>query len=296
MDATTGQAPSAMFDLVRAAEARLRDFPGWSQEQVAGAALAAACLIGDMPPAGFFAAGLAGAPGSGKTTLGRLVCDSCQHVGTPAIVLSLDDYYLPRERRQALADKHPLFAQRGVPGTHDWTRLVGDLDRLRAGDVEGLRLPRFDKSRDDRVESDAFRSVDAPPRVVIVEGWLVGAPPQPTESLLQAVNPMETQEDPDGRWRSMVNTQLARYHDDLASRLDRRWFLAVPDWTHVIDWRWQQERELQVENAGRHLADRAAVAGFLSQFERISRHMSATCREWADRVIPVDTQHVMRPG
>ena len=95
--------------------------------------------------------GIAAPPGAGKSTLSRTLAHLLSGMDIPACVVSLDDYYLPLEDRQELADRmHPLFLTRGVPGTHDFDRLIRDLDRLRAGDIDGLRMPVFDKSRDDR--------------------------------------------------------------------------------------------------------------------------------------------------
>ncbi len=107
---------------------------------------------------------------------------------------------------------------------------------------------------------------------------------------------MEAEHDPDGRWRALVNERLFNYHRDLQRRLDRYWFLAAPDWDSVIDWRWQQEREAVAAGAPPHLDSREAVAEFLDQFQRISQHMLATCRQWADVVVRLDREHMMRIG
>jgi D-glycerate 3-kinase len=52
--------------------------------------------------------------------------------GVSAVVLSLDDFYLTKAARAALAESiHPLFATRGVPGTHDLTLLNETINALR---------------------------------------------------------------------------------------------------------------------------------------------------------------------
>ena len=76
--------------------------------------------------------GIAGAQGSGKTTLARA---AAERLG--AAHLSLDDVYLTRAERQALArEVHPLFAVRGPPGTHDLALLEGALAALRAAEAQ----------------------------------------------------------------------------------------------------------------------------------------------------------------
>ncbi|CAM5183690.1 hypothetical protein [Alishewanella longhuensis] len=61
-----------------------------------------------------------------------------------------DDYYLAAAERQQLAAKiHPLFSQRGVPGTHDIQRAIADAQHVLAG--LAVALPVFDKALDDRL-------------------------------------------------------------------------------------------------------------------------------------------------
>ena len=90
--------------------------------------------------------GLAGSQGSGKSTLSKSVARLAEMLlGHPAIVLSLDDFYLPKAERVALADIHPLLVTRGVPGTHDATWLAETIDRLTHG--QSADIPLFDKGR-----------------------------------------------------------------------------------------------------------------------------------------------------
>lgn len=237
---------------------------------------------------------VSGAPGCGKSTLCQLLCRVLDEIGTAALVVSLDNYYLGRKERRQRTALHPLFAQRGAPGTHDWHGLIRDLDRIRGGQGQGLRLPAFDKGADDRAAEDRFFLIERQPTVVFLEGWLVGAPPQPTASLEVPLNRTEREHDPGGQWRRRVNDYLERYHHDLEIRLGQRWFLAAPDWQSVIDWRWQQEREREQVSGRTHLKDRDSVTAFLEQFQRISLHMLASAGEWADVVIRIDKQHRMK--
>ncbi len=68
-----------------------------------------------------FVLGINGAQGTGKSTLADFIREflGVAH-DRSTMVLSIDDLYLTRAQRQALAkDIHPLLATRGVPGTHD---------------------------------------------------------------------------------------------------------------------------------------------------------------------------------
>lgn len=96
-----------------------------------------------------FVLGICGAQGSGKSTLARQLCKSLNTQGAAAATLSLDDVYLTRAERVTLAQTiHPLLATRVVPGTHD----LGLAEKVIAQSAlpGTVRLPRFDKARDDR--------------------------------------------------------------------------------------------------------------------------------------------------
>lgn len=294
MSATPGQASIPGNSIIALAQTLVGHRTDWSVRQRDSAAVTAAYLVADLHGREFAIAGLAGAPGTGKSSMAGLVTAVLESQGRESLVLALDDYYLGRRARRELARVHPLLAQRGVPGTHDWDRLVRHLDRLRSGDIAGLRLPRFDKARDDVRDESEFDLVIRQPTVVILEGWAVGAPPQDASALSTPINELEIREDPDGHWRSFVNQQVGRYHRDLSARLDRRWVMTAPGWRAVTDWRWQQERERSAGGAESHLESREAVAAFLGQFERLARHVEDSCEAWADVLIRLDAQHVMR--
>lgn len=248
----------------------------------------AAGLSGSLPAGVPVAVGLGGPPGTGKSTLANMLQAAMAAAGEGAAVLSLDDYYLPLADRQRLARTvHPLFAIRGVPGTHDLDLLLQHLGRLRAGDVAGLALPCFDKARDDRMR-DTLPWRGPPPRVVLLEGWCVGSPPLTKAAEEMAPNALERERDPDGRWRDAVRAFCSEYDQRLNPLLDLRWFLDAPDWPTVVAWRWQQEQEL---GERRRFTSRNGVADFLATFERLSRHMHDTCGDWADRVIRLGRDH-----
>ena len=96
--------------------------------------------------------GLSGCQGSGKSTLVKAIAHVLEDVHhVTAVVLSLDDFYLTKAERESLARHvHPLFATRGVPGTHDVDLLRQTLSALRTG--VPASLPVFDKAVDDRTD------------------------------------------------------------------------------------------------------------------------------------------------
>lgn len=211
--------------------------------------------------------GIAGAQGSGKTTLARAAADRLR-----GVALSLDDVYLTRAERAALARSiHPLLAVRGPPGTHDLDLADAVLDDLLAG--RSALLPRFDKLADDRLMPVAHAGGA---RVVLLDGWCLGATPQTDEALTTPVNALERDRDSDGVWRRWTNAALAGPYQRFFGRFDAIVHLAAPDFDAVLDWRCEQEAGLMDLAPGDlPAARREAIAGFIQHFERITRHMLA---------------------
>lgn len=229
--------------------------------------------------------GINGAQGAGKSTLCRFLEVLLVEHNQRAVTLSLDDLYLTRAERQALAaDHHPLFATRGVPGTHDVALGETILDAL--VERRPVVLPRFDKATDDRAGDG--RPLDTPVEVILFEGWCVGAVPQPAAALREPVNRLEAEEDPDGVWRREVNRRLATDYAELFARIDLMVMLEVADFAAVRANRKRQEDKLASANpGGAALMDEAALDRFLMHYERLTRWMLAEMPARADAVIEI---------
>ncbi|WP_126176799.1 kinase [Tsuneonella rigui] len=225
------------------------------------------------------AVGLAGAQGSGKSTMAPRIVARLAAAGLRAAVLSLDDFYLTRaERARLAATVHPLLATRGVPGTHDVALLTAVLDGMLRG--EDVQIPRFDKATDDRLDGD-WRTVVGPFDVVILEGWCIGARPQADGCLAEPINMLERLEDPAGRWRRWVNARLSSDYAALFERLALRVLLRAPSFDVVLRWRTEQERQLPFGGM-----ETPAIKRFIDHYERITRWTLED--EPADLVIDLD--------
>ena len=236
--------------------------------------------------------GLAGAQGSGKSTVAEAVRAGLAQAGLGVAALSLDDLYLSRRARLALAASvHPLLATRGVPGTHDLAPAWSALGAARRG--EPFTLPRFDKSTDDPAPIIRHAHFDAPINVILLEGWCVGAEPQPQTALAEPVNPLEAREDADGRWRRFVNAQLAGPYRDLFVEIDLLAFLAAPSLDIVATWRGEQERTMEPTPGGRRM-DAAELDRFVQHYARITEHMLKTTPGRADLTFHLDAQRAVR--
>lgn len=230
---------------------------------------------------GLFVLGICGAQGSGKSTLVAALAGRLAAAGLRVASLSLDDLYLTRAERQRLAGQiHPLFATRGVPGTHDIALGMQTIAALEQGDP--ACLPRFDKSRDDRAPRAGWPHAPAGTQVLLLEGWCLGAMPQPDVS--QPINTLEAVEDPEAVWRSHANAALSGPYRQLFGRIDRLILLAAPGFEVVARWREQQEAELR-EAGGPAVMSPQQVTRFIAHYERFTRWILAEMPDRADLTI-----------
>lgn len=222
--------------------------------------------------------GLCGPQGSGKSTGAAALGLLLEAQGLRVAILSIDDFYLTRAERFALAERvHPLLATRGPPGTHDLALMTGTIDRLLAG--KSLTLPSFDKAADDRGPERRFAG---PADIVLLEGWCVGAIPQPLAALADPVNPLERGHDPGGVWRAYVNDALASYQP-LFERIDFLIQLLPPDFDTIVSWRAEQEAKLPVR-----LMSDDQIADFVQHYERLTRWIIAEMPGRADALVRLD--------
>ena len=237
--------------------------------------------------------GFSGCQGSGKSTLVALIAKVMREVhGISTVVLSLDDFYLTKATRAALAESiHPLFATRGVPGTHDLALLNETIAALRQPPPGGaVPVPAFDKALDDRTEMVQWRQVSAPVQLIFLEGWCVGLSPQEESELEAPINPMEAEQDPSLIWRGEVNRQLATEYADLFGKLDALLLLQAPSFDAVFEWRWQQEQRLSQQFQQDHpdkpdpTMSRSEVANFILHYQRLTEHGLRTLPDRADFV------------
>lgn len=234
---------------------------------------------------------MVGAQGSGKTTLARA---AAERFG--GVQISIDDVYLTRARREAMAEEvHPLFLTRGPPGTHDLRmlgRLIKALGTARPNDKN--LIPDFDKRGDDRRPIRDWRVFEGRPSAILIDAWCLGAVPETEADLAAPINALERDRDPDGVWRRAVNGFVAGSYADFAARFDAIVFLQAPGFDVVLDWRSQQEADLlKIPPSRLPQAERRRLAVFIQHFERITRRM-LDGGVIAHTIVPLDRER--RPG
>lgn len=117
--------------------------------------------------------GVAGIPGSGKTTLATLVAERLSqrygHNSLYALPVSMDGYHLTRHALSKLPNAEEAIARRGAAFTFDADRFLDLIINLKQP-LPGPTIvaPTFDHKRKDPVEGDML--IDKKNKIVIVEG------------------------------------------------------------------------------------------------------------------------------
>ena len=160
--------------------------------------------------------------------------------------VSIDDFYKTlNERNQMSRTIHSLFKTRGVPGTHDINLIKKLFNFIKRNKFQEFKLPRFDKSIDDRFKKKYWNTIKKRPEIVILEGWCIGAKPQSNYLIRKSINILERKEDKDFIWRNYVNKKLKMEYKKIFTMLDHIIFMKVPNFNMVFKWRLLQENKLK---------------------------------------------------
>ena len=222
--------------------------------------------------------GLSGGQGTGKTTISSIVSlILTKYFKLKVFKISIDDFYKTRKERISLSKiKHPLLRTRGAPGTHDIKIIFRFFNKIKSKKFTQIKLPRFDKSIDDRCKRNLWYNIYSKPDVVIFEGWCVGARPQKVFNLKKPVNLLEKTEDKSLKWRKHVNKQLEIKYKKLFNKLDGLIYLKVRNFFLLRKWRLKQEKKLWLKASNKKnlkIMNKKEVINFMSTYQRVTQHM-----------------------
>ncbi|KAI1777481.1 phosphoribulokinase/uridine kinase [Hypoxylon cercidicola] len=145
---------------------------------------------------------LAGAPGSGKTTIALQVLERINALpdAPKTTVISADGFHLPLATLRAMPNAAEAIARRGVAWTFDGAGVVTLVRKLRSAAGRGAVLaPTFDHAIKDPVEGGL--TIDKDVEVCIVEGNYLLCEEEPWRAIAELV---------DDRWLVNVDPGLAR--------------------------------------------------------------------------------------
>tara|TARA_B100000029_G_scaffold392096_1_gene389077 strand:- start:1364 stop:2293 length:930 start_codon:yes stop_codon:yes gene_type:complete len=240
--------------------------------------------------------GLAGGQGTGKTTITSIVSLILKkYFKLNVIKVSIDDFYKTRSERRILSiTKHPLLMTRGVPGTHDYRMIFDFFKKVKSKNFKSIKLPKFDKSIDDRCKSKSWYKVKFRPDIIIFEGWCVGARAQNSYKIKKSINSLERVKDPNLIWRKYANTQLKTNYKKLFNYLDEIVYLKPSSFKLLQKWRIIQERNLWLNSKKKKnlkTMTKEEVINFMQTYQRITQNMFKDTPKYASIIFKLDSKH-----
>jgi D-glycerate 3-kinase len=240
--------------------------------------------------------GLTGGQGTGKSTISnilKIILKETYNLET--VIFSIDDFYKTSKERKKMSKKiSNLFLTRGVPGTHDTKMLFQCIKNLKTNKFKKMKIPKFDKSIDDRLEKNKWLRVQKKPNIVIFEGWCIGATAQKEKDLNSPINKLEKYEDNKKIWRQKVNLELKKNYMKIFNLIDKLIFLKIPNFKYVFKWRLLQEKKLRITGKGNKTMNNNEIKNFIMYYERITKYMLKTLPKKADAVISIDERHRLK--
>ena len=241
--------------------------------------------------------GLSGGQGSGKTTVSEILKIILKIFFKREVhVSSIDNFYKIHKDREKMSKAiHPLFKTRGVPGTHEIKLLKKFFIFLKRKRFKKFKLPKFEKSIDDRLKQKRWIKVKKKPDIVILEGWCVGAKPQKSFLLKKPVNILEKYEDTNCIWRKYANEQLKREYKKIFSMIDHFIFMKIPNFNMVFKWRYLQEEKLRKRSRfKKRIMSIGEIKRFIMFYERITLQMLKDLVKSASVVVMLNAKHEIK--
>ncbi|REK44355.1 MAG: uridine kinase, partial [Proteobacteria bacterium] len=243
--------------------------------------------------------GLAGGQGTGKTTISSLISIILKKYFKKNVFrVSIDDFYKTRKDRSKLSKSiHPMLMTRGVPGTHDLKLMQTFFKNVKQKSFRSIKVPKFDKSIDDRYPKKNWYNINKKPDIIIFEGWCVGAKAEENKSLLKSINEMEKNRDKKLIWRKYVNAQLKTNYKKLYSQLNSLVYLKAKDFSLLQKWRLKQENKLKLKNkknSKNKIMNKNEVLEFMQTYQRVTENMFKKAPKYASIIMNLNSNHIIK--
>ena len=241
--------------------------------------------------------GLSGGQGSGKTTVVEILKIILKkYFKRKTHVSSIDDFYKTLEERNKISSTiHPLFKTRGVPGTHDTNLIKKFFTYISKKNFRKFKIPKFDKSTNDRFKKKYWHIINKRPEIVILEGWCVGAKPQSNSIIKRPVNILEKYEDKNLVWRKHVNKKLKNEYKKIFSIIDHFIFMKIPNFDLVFKWRLLQENKLKKRSQfKKKIMSYNEIRRFIMFYQRITLQMIKDLSKSASIIMLLKKNHEIK--
>ena len=229
---------------------------------------------------------IAGSQGSGKSTLTavlKLVLE--KFYKKKVMLLSIDDYYLSKNKRLKLSKKiHPLLITRGVPGTHNIAALRKDIINFQKKKFP-IVAPLFNKLKDD---ISSKKKIIKKAEILLLEGWCCGSSPISREYLFKNINRLESTLDKNKVWRQYYNSQLQKDYKKVFSLFDQQIYIQAPSFTYILKWRYAQEKRNALKSKDKKFMKKTDLRKFIQHYEKLTKWMIKTMPAKADMLIKID--------
>ena len=240
--------------------------------------------------------GLSGGQGTGKTTITSIISLILRkYFKLNVFKISIDDFYKTRYERKILSiTKHPLLMTRGVPGTHDCKIISQFFKKVKNKKFKQLKLPKFDKSIDDRCPKKLWYKINSRPDVVILEGWCVGAKAQKNSQIIKPINSLEKSKDLSLVWRKYVNDQLKKQYKNLFKQLNEIIYLRANSFKALKEWRIKQEKRLWLKSKNKknlRIMNKSDIINFMQTYQRITQNMFKDVPKYASIIMKLNSNH-----
>ncbi len=240
--------------------------------------------------------GLAGGQGTGKTTIASIISlILTKYFKLKVFKISIDDFYKTRNERKKISKSiHPLLMIRGVPGTHDYKIIYEFFKKIKNKKFTKFRLPKFDKSKDERYNKKLWYKINSKPDIIIFEGWCVGAKSQKNSELIESKNSLEKISDQNFIWRKYVNLQLKKNYKNLFRQIDEIIYLKANNFKMLQKWRIKQEKTLWLKSKNKRnlrIMNRSDIINFMQTYQRITQNMFKDAPKYASIVMKLNSNH-----
>jgi len=230
---------------------------------------------------------IGGSQGIGKSSLINIVKETLEKFyDKKVLVLSLDNYYLSKNKRKLLAKKeHELLITRGVPGTHDIKKLIKDVYRFEKK-LYPINIPIFDKLIDDKLKKT--KKIKYNCNILILEGWCCGCNILNKKFLHKNINFLERKYDKNFKWRNYYNKKLSNEYKKLFDMFDEKIFMRASSFKYVLDWRLKQEINNSSTSIKSKKMNIKEIKLFIQHYEKITNWMIINFKDNADLVININ--------